>query len=241
MCRESKLWGAPEVVSDSLMDRAYRSRTGMCAVFRQLKNQARFIQRLTKNLNAKCVLSEWTSPKTRCAFLGPSVLIRGRLHIYLWLSIKFIREAVASTLASNTTVAAWNFLCFLRKSQHFIPSTLSTGRVWKTRDKVPSGWATSDIRIMDPTLLFLSIVFLLSDCQEWPKKSDMIFEVLSPNNQPLNRQSLLPGNTAYYHLSELNPSTSYEIKLSYPATVISSLKNSSLAHLLLVFSPISRC
>jgi hypothetical protein len=43
-------------------------------------------------------------------------------------------------------------------------------------------------------------------------------KVLSPSN-PLNRQSVIPGENVYIRLRDLKPHSSYEIKLSYPATV----------------------
>jgi hypothetical protein len=42
--------------------------------------------------------------------------------------------------------------------------------------------------------------------------------VLAPS-RPLYRQSILPEETVYYRFDDLLPSFTYEVKLSYPATV----------------------
>jgi hypothetical protein len=47
---------------------------------------------------------------------------------------------------------------------------------------------------------------------------EMVRGVLSPSH-PLHRQSILPDETVYYSFKDLLPSFTYEIKLSYPATV----------------------
>ena len=48
-------------------------------------------------------------------------------------------------------------------------------------------------------------------------------KILSPSN-PLHRQSILPGESAYYRIRDLKPLSSYEIKISYPATVLNYLR-----------------
>ena len=42
--------------------------------------------------------------------------------------------------------------------------------------------------------------------------------VLSPS-RPLDRQSIMPDEAVYYRFNDLLPLFTYEVKLSYPATV----------------------
>ena len=80
---------------------------------------------------------------------------------------------------------------------------------------------------MNQLVLFLS--FLASNaCTVADFRKDEL-QLLSPGKELLH-QYVKIGGTVYYRFSNLQPSTSYEIKLSYPATVV--IKRSAFASLI---------